>query len=102
MAASGSGFIGASGFPAVSPERCAKCPIACVVSDPLLGFGSRMKSGRAPSQAREVDMLGAFRHRAHPFGGLFHTTLESAVVASGALLMLLTLLIFYFGLLAMK
>jgi hypothetical protein len=47
-------------------------------------------------------MLGAFRHRAHPFGGLFHTTLESAVVASGALLMLLTLLIFYFGLLAMK
>lgn len=47
-------------------------------------------------------MLGSFRHRAHPFGGLLHTTLESAVVTAGAMLMLLTLLIFYLGILAMK
>ena len=62
-----------------------------------------MKSGRkAPLLAREVAMLGTFRHRHPHFGGLIFTTMESAAVTAGALVMLLALLIFYLGLLAMK
>jgi hypothetical protein len=47
-------------------------------------------------------MLGTFRHRHPHFGGLIFTTLESAAVTASALVMLLALLVFYFGLLAMK
>jgi hypothetical protein len=61
-----------------------------------------MKSGKTPLPAREVAMLGAFRHRGPHFGGFIHTTFESAVVTASALLMLLALLVFYVGLLAMK
>lgn len=41
-------------------------------------------------------------HRPHHFGDLIHHTVESAFLTAGALLALLALLLFYFGLLAMK
>jgi len=47
-------------------------------------------------------MFVDFRHRAHHWGGLIHSSLESAFVTAGALLVLLALLIFYLGLLAVK
>ena len=47
-------------------------------------------------------MLDAFRHRDHHFGGLIHTTIESAFLTAGALLILLALLVFYCGLLALR
>ncbi len=47
-------------------------------------------------------MFGEFRHRTHHGGDLIHTTVESAFLTAGALLVFLALLIFYAGLMAMK
>jgi hypothetical protein len=47
-------------------------------------------------------MFGEFRHRTHHYGELIHTTIESAFLTAGALLVFLALLLAYFGLLAMK
>ena len=47
-------------------------------------------------------MRGELRHRAHHYSGQIHHTIESAFMTAGALLMLLALLIFYLGLLAVK
>ena len=47
-------------------------------------------------------MFGDFRHRTHHVGELIHTTIESAFLTAGALLMFLALVVVYFGLLVMK
>ncbi len=47
-------------------------------------------------------MFAEFRHRTHHFGEYIHTTVESAFLTAGALLMFLVLLLVYFGLLVMK
>ena len=46
-------------------------------------------------------MFNEFRHR-HHFGGLIHTTVESAFLTGGAVLMFLVLFLFYLGILAMR
>jgi hypothetical protein len=58
------------------------------------------KAGHVP--AREAIMFAGFRHRAHHFGALIYTSFESAFLTAGAGLILLVLLLFYFGLLWMK
>ena len=53
--------------------------------------------------AREEDaMFGQFRHRVHHFGGVVHSSFESAFLTAGGVLMLLALLVFYLGLVALK
>ena len=47
-------------------------------------------------------MLDVLRQRIHKFGGLIHYSIESAFLTGGALLILLALLIFCLGFLAMK
>ena len=47
-------------------------------------------------------MFADFRHRTHHFGGLIHTTIEGAFLTSGALIIFLGLVIFWFGILAMR
>jgi hypothetical protein len=53
-------------------------------------------------EAGGVAMLGALRHRTHHFGDLIYTTIESAFLTAGAVLIFLALLVVYFGLLMMK
>jgi hypothetical protein len=47
-------------------------------------------------------MFTDFRHRRHHFGDLFQTTIESAWITTGGVLMFLVLLVFYVGLLVMR
>jgi hypothetical protein len=47
-------------------------------------------------------MFADFRHRGHHFGGLIHTTVESAFLTAGAVIVFLGLLLFWVGLIAMR
>jgi hypothetical protein len=54
------------------------------------------------SERRSISMLDALRHRKHHFSGLVHDTIESAFLSSGAILMLLALLVIWIGLVSIS